>query len=61
MTQASGKRWIAVATLAVVLLAYSAVVAAYLVPRQSIRNLDFWYHISLGQRLQLNEPKLKPR
>ena len=56
MTQAPGKRWIAVAALAVVLLAYSAVVAAYLAPRQSIGNLDFWYRLSLGQRLQLNEP-----
>lgn len=57
MAQRSGEKWILAIALGVVLLTYSVAVGAHLVPRRSIDNLDFWYHISVGQQLQWNEPR----
>jgi hypothetical protein len=55
--QSPGRRWLPAVVLLVVLLAYSAAVVAYQVPRQTIHNLDFWYHLTVGQRLQWNDPR----
>jgi hypothetical protein len=33
------------------LIVYTALAAAYLLRHETVRNLDFWYHIELGQRL----------
>gem|GEM_PF-2618928 len=44
------------AALAVVLGAYTVVVAAYLAPRNAIANLDFWRHIRIGYDLAWGDP-----
>ena len=38
------------------LLSYGGLVAFYLAPRQAIVNLDFWYHIGVGQQLAMRDP-----
>jgi hypothetical protein len=40
-----------------VLFIFLVITISYLIPRSTIYNLDFWYHISLGQQLQWDSPK----
>lgn len=57
MSKLPAKKWRLIVSLSLVILAYSVIVLTYLVPRRSIQNLDFWYHISIGWNLNPREPK----
>ena len=50
------KKSVIIFSLASILFIYTAVIIFYLYPREAIRNLDFWYHISLGYQMDWNEP-----
>jgi hypothetical protein len=48
--------WVALGLLLLCIAIYTLLVTTYLRPRNGIANLDFWYHIELGQRLNWREP-----
>jgi hypothetical protein len=48
--------WVALGLLLLCIAIYTLLVTTYLRPRYGIANLDFWYHIELGQRLNWREP-----
>lgn len=49
MDRYSRKMSVAIASLIGILVVYTVAVVAYLMPRNAITNLDYWYHISVGQ------------
>ena len=52
----SQPRWVAPVLLAVIVLGYLLVMLAYLKPRNTVANLDYWYHIDLGRSINLADP-----
>lgn len=41
--------------LVLLLIIYTVMVVVYLAPRRAIRNLDFWHHVAIGQKVRWND------